>query len=74
MRELREKREAMNAILEAAKLASGFHRLAALSQLSHAEKNQEKRQIKKTLWDQGAQIILLQFGLFTWLSLILVTL
>jgi len=34
---------------------SCFHRFAALSQLSHAEKNQEKRKIKKNLWDQGTQ-------------------
>ena len=39
---------------------SCFHRLAVFSQLSHAEKNQEKRKMKKNLWDQGNRVFKVQ--------------
>ena len=72
-RAARESREAVNKSFETATLAFSVHRFATLSQLSHVEKNQEKRKIKENLWNQGTKIFLLQFGLFTWLSLVLVT-
>ena len=42
----------MSSFREAAN-ATRVHRFAALSQLSHVEKNQENRKITENLWDQG---------------------